>query len=148
VAISPDGRWLVTGSEDDTARLWDLAAKDPAAASIVLRGHEDTIWCVAISPDGWWLVTGSADKTARLWDLTAKAPAAAPVVLRGHENTIWCVAVSPDGRWIVTGSWDKTARLWPVRLEELMDLARRTLGRDVADEEVNSAGVSSRPGGP
>ena len=44
-------------------------AKDPAAASIVLRGHEDAIAAVAISPDNRWLVTGSRDKTARLWDL-------------------------------------------------------------------------------
>ena len=43
VAISGDNRWLVTGSWDNTARLWDLAAKDPASASIVLRGHESAI---------------------------------------------------------------------------------------------------------
>src|SRR5271165_6319507 len=39
VAISSDDRWLVTGSEDKTARLWDLSAKDPAANPVVLRGH-------------------------------------------------------------------------------------------------------------
>ena len=67
VAISPDNRWLVTGSEDKTARLWDLSAKDPAANPVVLRGHDDRVWAVAISPDNRWLVTGSWDKTARLW---------------------------------------------------------------------------------
>ena len=51
VAISPDGRWVVTGSDDNTARLWDLTVKAPAAAPIVLRGHEAGIPCVAISPD-------------------------------------------------------------------------------------------------
>jgi WD40 repeat protein len=70
VAISPDSRWLVTaGSADNTARLWDLSAKDPAANPVVLRGHEGPVTAVAISPDNRWLVTGSADKTARLWDL-------------------------------------------------------------------------------
>jgi formylglycine-generating enzyme required for sulfatase activity len=90
---------------------------------------------VAISPDSRWLVTGSEDKTARLWDLTAKDPAAAPIVLRGHEAAISCVAISPDSRWLVTGSGDMTARLWQLRLNELMDLARRTLGRELVDEE-------------
>ena len=41
MAISPDNRWVVTGSADKTARLWDLSAKDPAANPVVLRGHED-----------------------------------------------------------------------------------------------------------
>src|SRR2546421_589437 len=58
VAISADGHWLVTGSDDSTARLWDLTAPDPSANPRVLRGHEDAITAVAISPDGHWLVTG------------------------------------------------------------------------------------------
>jgi WD40 repeat protein len=67
VAISPDNHWLVTGSADNTARLWDLSAKDPAANPVVLRGHKDDVNAVAISPDNHWLVTGSADNTVRLW---------------------------------------------------------------------------------
>ncbi|MBV8282684.1 MAG: TIR domain-containing protein, partial [Candidatus Eremiobacteraeota bacterium] len=82
VVISPDNHWLITGSSDNTARLWDLSSKDPAANSVVLRGHEDWVNAVAISRDNRWLVTGSNDKTARLWDLSAKNPAANPVVLR------------------------------------------------------------------
>jgi len=69
VAISSDNRWLVTGSWDGTARLWDLTAPNPAAAPIVLRGHKGRINAVAISPDNHWLLTGSADNTARLWRL-------------------------------------------------------------------------------
>jgi WD40 repeat protein len=69
VAISADNRWLVTGSWDKTARLWDLSAKDPAANPVMLRGHNGSVKAVAISADNRWLVTGSWDKTARLWDL-------------------------------------------------------------------------------
>ena len=43
------------------------AQKDPAANSIVLRGHDGPLYAVAISPDNRWVVTGSADNTARLW---------------------------------------------------------------------------------
>ena len=60
VAISPDNRWVVTGSGDNTARLWDLSAKDPAANPVVLRGHEGAVTAVAISPDNRWVVTGSS----------------------------------------------------------------------------------------
>ena len=75
------------------------------------------------------------DKTVRLWDLSAKDPAANPVVLRGHEKTIYAVAISPDNRWLVTGSEDKTARLWPLRVEDLVDLARITVGRNFSADE-------------
>jgi WD40 repeat protein len=57
------------------------------------------------------------------------------------------VAISPDNRWLVTGSEDNTARLWHLRLNDLMDLARRTLGRQSADEEMNSTGLAPRPAG-
>ena len=117
VAISPDNRWVVTGSSDNTARLWDLSAKDPAANSIVLRGHEEPVRAVAISPDNRWVVTGSLDKTARLWALSAKDPAANPIVLR-HESWVSAVAISPDNRWVVTGSDDKTARLWDLSAKD------------------------------
>jgi WD40 repeat protein len=72
VAISPDNRWVITGSHGNTVRLWDLSSKDPAANPIILRGHEEAIKAVAISPDNRWVVTGSLDKTARLWLLQMK----------------------------------------------------------------------------
>ena len=50
MAISPDNRWLVTGSYDKTARLWDLSAKDPAANPVVLRGHEGYGLCGGDQP--------------------------------------------------------------------------------------------------
>ena len=41
MALDPQGRWLVTGSKDHTARLWDLQAADPDQTARVLRGHKD-----------------------------------------------------------------------------------------------------------
>jgi WD40 repeat protein len=100
-----------------------------------LRGHDDAVSAVAISSDNRWIVTGSWDTTARLWDLSAKDPAANPIVLRGHEERVHAVAISPDNRWVVTGSADKTARLWLFQVNDLMNLARITVGRNFSADE-------------
>jgi WD domain, G-beta repeat len=135
LAISADSRWLVTGSGDKTARLWDLRAQDPSANPVVLRGHDGGVYAVAISADSRWVVTGSEDNTARLWDLRAKDPAANPVVLRGHNGWVNAVAISADSRWVVTGSSDWTARLWLLQMNDLVDLARTIIGRNFFADE-------------
>ena len=65
VAVSPDGRGIVTGSADNTARLWNAKT---GAEMRVFEGHTKPVWAVAITPDGARIVTGSDDRTARVWD--------------------------------------------------------------------------------
>ncbi len=104
VAFSPDGRWVLTGSWDHTARLWDLSSGRE------IRRFEDTGWVlsVAFSPDGRSVLTGSSDNTARLWDLSSGREIRR---FKGDLSLVFSVAFSPDGRSVLTGS-DKAARLW------------------------------------
>lgn len=51
IDISANNRWLITGSEDNTARLWDLTADNPFKAAFVLRAHKGAVTAIAISPD-------------------------------------------------------------------------------------------------
>ena len=108
VALTPDGKWALTGSNDKTARLWDLL--NPGSSPRVLSGHTGWIYSVALTADGKWALTGSRDNTARLWDLSN--PGSSPRVLSGHTDWIFSVALTPDGKWALTGSRDTTARLW------------------------------------
>lgn len=112
VAFNPDGRYLVTGSADKSARLWH---QDGGKwTSVELSGHSGPINAAAFSPNGQYLVTGSDDHTARLWNI-ATTPATS-LVLRGHDAAVIQVAFSRDGRFLVTASDDNTARLW--RMED------------------------------
>ena len=66
VAFSADGTRIVSGSHDNTLRLWDAKTGQPIGEP--LRGHEGPVHSVAFSADGTRIVSGSHDNTLRLWD--------------------------------------------------------------------------------
>jgi WD40 repeat protein len=106
VAFSPDGKLVVSGSNDETVRLWDAVT---GAALQTLEGHSSSVISVAFSPDGKLVVSGSDDETVRLWDAVTEA---ALQTLKGHSSLVMSVAFSPDGKLVVSGSFDETVRLW------------------------------------
>ena len=65
--FSPDGAWVVTASDDLTARVWEAATGRPL---LTFEGHRAGINTLACSPDGKRLVTASEDFSARLWDIS------------------------------------------------------------------------------
>jgi WD40 repeat protein len=111
--------WLVSGSEDKTARLWDLHEITQGKlnhSSRILIGHNTWVNRLAITGDNEWVVTGSTDKTARCWNLHTGMEL---FVLRGQENTPRGLAVSidqPKG-WAAIISEDGSGRLWDLRTE-------------------------------
>lgn len=98
----------VTVSDDDTARIWDLTADQPAS------GHVGQVLAAAYADvEGQSLaVTGGADGTARLWDLVSRTEIGHP--MEGHTGEVRAVALaSSNGRPIaVTAGSDATVRLW------------------------------------
>ena len=108
VAFSPDGKRIVSGSWDETARVWDTNSGQPVGPP--LTGHTGPVSSVAFSPDGKRIVSGSFDKTVRVWDANSGKPIGPP--LTGHTDFVESVAFSPDGKRIVSSSNDTTVRLW------------------------------------
>ncbi|MBS0587449.1 MAG: caspase family protein [Proteobacteria bacterium] len=106
LAFSADGRRLVSGSFDNTARIWDVTSDQ---SLYTLSGHRDHIYAVAFSPDGRLVVTGSLDHSLKLWHSTSGKLLNN---LHGHEDEVASAAFTPDGHYLLSGSVDRTIRLW------------------------------------
>ena len=96
-SFSPDGSRIVTGSRDNTAKVWDAKS---GAEVLTLKGHTGRVTSASFSPDGSRIVTGSNDKTAKVWDAKTGAEV---LTLKGHTSGFTSASFSPDGSRIVTG---------------------------------------------
>ena len=109
--MSPNGRWLATGSKDGTARLWDLA--DPARPSRLIKQVDggEHVRCVAFSPDGRYLAIGDNAGEQSVYDLTTYQK----VYSKKGSQSVPTVAFSPKADMIAFGDDSGTITLvsWP-----------------------------------
>ena len=95
LVLSPDGRFLVSGSEDVTLKIWDTATGNVLRT---LYGHEQPVLAAAISPDGRLIASGGADTTVRVWNVvTGQA-----TTLGSHTSAVKNLAFSDDGRQLTS----------------------------------------------
>jgi WD40 repeat protein/tRNA A-37 threonylcarbamoyl transferase component Bud32 len=106
VAFSPDGRLLLTGSEDRKAQLWNTETHLPVGEPLP---HPQYVLGVAFSPDGRTVATACLDQNVRLWDVPTGKQVGPPL---RHGADVWAVAFSPDGRNLLTYGNDGIPRLW------------------------------------
>ncbi len=116
LAVSPDYRYLASGTEDGTIGLWRHGASH-RDLRVSLNAHRDCVRTLAWSPQGK-LVSGGADGRIYLWDHENYQP---EKVIDVHKKQVLCIRFSSDGNLLASKSLDGTVRLW--RCDEFEQVA-------------------------
>jgi WD40 repeat protein len=128
VAMSPDSNYVVTGSRDKSAKLWELSTGREVRSFL---GHDYSITTLDISRDGKFLLTGSNDETVRLWEIgTGKEIFSTNPV----KERITHVAISPDMKFFVTAALRYNVHIY--------DFATKKIIKEIeVNTEANHNGV-------
>ena len=130
LAFTHDGKTLVTGSADQSIRLWSIAARGQIGTlqepktPVVSKGATAAILAVAYSPDGNSVATASENGQVSIYGLSP------PGLLRSwlaHADAAAGLAYSPDGLTLVSGGYDKVVKFWnPLSGEQVRSLSGHT----------------------
>ena len=105
IAISPNGKYVISGSHDTNVMVWDLETEERV---LVLTGHVGFVNSVAVTPDNKYVISSSYDYDVRVWNLETGDKVG---VFRGHEGTVLDVVGLANSR-AISASEDKTLKLW------------------------------------
>ncbi|KAI0517612.1 hypothetical protein F5B22DRAFT_111272 [Xylaria bambusicola] len=144
LAFSPDSKFLASGSDDTTARIWDLDARK---TRVVLKFHSSYINSVSFSSDGTRLATGLGDSTIAIWNQKSPGDWGSDEVLtqpgqvlKGHSDAIWTVAFAPHGSRLVSSSQDGNVRVWDT------SATAESSGEGRSDRSTVNIAVDNGPG--
>ena len=122
LAFTPNGKFLVTASEDSTLKLWN---PETGAEIRTLRGHSNIVTALAISADSALIASASLDHTLRVWN-TATGETLA--VIRGPQPTVYLLRITPDSNSLVTAETVAAGtilRLWDIKTGKQVRLIKR-----------------------
>ncbi|XP_067121939.1 transducin beta-like protein 3 [Centruroides vittatus] len=114
ITISPNDKFVATGSQDKTAKIWN--SKDLSLVG-VCRGHRRGIWCVQFSPLDQVLTSSSADGTIKMWSLSDFS---CVKTFQGHECSVLKFIFINNGKQILSSGSDGIIKLWIIKTNEMV----------------------------
>lgn len=114
VEFSRDGLQLISGSTDNTVKLWSTDAGQIVKS---FRGHDGAVRAAVFAEADQVVLSASADNHIKKWNIGQyeEVRVLQGVVMEGHQDAILAAGFSPDGKQVVTASRDQTARTWDAK---------------------------------
>ena len=119
-AISPDGGFVLTGADDNTARLWEASTGE----QLLEFSHGGDVTAVAVAPAGSQVATASADSTVRLWDARSGD---LEYTFENDNSGYLGLAYAPDGSLLAAVGGSGFAEIWDPKSGERL---HRLIGDD------------------
>ena len=128
LAFHPSEPVLITASEDQTLKMWNLQKTITSKKSTQLdvepvytfRGHTGPVLCLCVSTAGDFCFSGGVDGSVRCW--TIPPPSVDPydtydasvmfAVMEGHQDSVWCLSYNTARQQLLSCSADGTVKLW------------------------------------
>ena len=107
VVFSPNGKYLASGSWDNTIGVWSVSSGE----RIKTITNYSTVLSVVFSPNGEYLASGSRNKTIEVWSVLSGERIK---TLIGHSSAVLSVVFSPNEEYLASGSKDCTIGVWRV----------------------------------
>ena len=114
VAFSSDNTHIISGSGDNTVRLWDVESGETVRT---FNEHTGWVKSVAMSSDNNYILSGSFDKTIRLWDVESGKTIR---IFNGHTSSVESVAFSPDNTYMLSVSFLQTKCIWDISSDKCL----------------------------
>ena len=109
ISFSPDGRSFVSGSDDNSVRIWNI--RDGSSKGLPGTDKPGYFLSVVFRPDGRYIAAGDSRCSLWIWDSRTHQIVAN---WKGHNGWVWCVEFVPDGKGLMSGSRDGTVKYWDV----------------------------------